>query len=132
MSVVSLNALSLCCTLHRCEPTAWCGYFLEIVYDVHACNMCDVKTERWRHFIFASRKYELSPPFSFHNVTQVTRANVIHNLVEISTPSSWFAPDAQFSRCFLFRPFSQFSRKNNPFAQSQRFGEDIHVGSITV
>ena len=41
--------------------------------------------------IFVSRSYELTPPFGF-DVTQVTRANVIHNLVEISTPASRFAP----------------------------------------
>ena len=61
-------------------------------YILLACNLCDVKNERWRQLIFASRKYELSPSFSFDNVTYVTRANVIHNLVEISTPASRFAP----------------------------------------
>jgi len=56
--------------------------------------LCDVvKTERWGQLIFASHKYELSPPFGFDNVTQVnTRANVIHSLVEVSTPTSRFAP----------------------------------------
>jgi len=41
---------------HRCELTCRCGYFHEIVYDVRACNLCDVvKTEQWRQLIFASR-----------------------------------------------------------------------------
>jgi len=39
----------------------------------------------------SSRKYELSPPLSF-DITQVTRANVTHTLVEIYTPASRFAP----------------------------------------
>ena len=63
------------------------------MYDVFARNLCDVvKTERWGQLIFASRKYALSPAFGFYNVTQVTRVNVIHNLVEISTPASGFTP----------------------------------------
>jgi len=47
-------------------------------------STCNVKTERWRQLIFAS-------PFSF-DITQVTRKNVIHNLVEISTPASRLVP----------------------------------------
>jgi len=69
---------------HRCESTCRCEYFHGFVYDVSACNLFDgVNTERWRQLIFAWSKYELSPPCSFH---------VIHNLVEISTPASYFAP----------------------------------------
>jgi len=60
---------------HQCEPTCRCGY------DVHACNLCDVKLN-------GGDTYE----FSFDNVTQVTCTNVLHNLVEISTPASRFAP----------------------------------------
>ena len=89
-------------SLHRCEPTCRCGYFHEIVFDVRACNLCDVvKTERWRQLIFASRKYELSPLFSFDNVTHVTRTNFIQNLVEISTSVSRFAPVIMIT-CFDF------------------------------
>jgi len=47
-------------------------------------------------------KYELSPPFSF-DVTQVTRENVIHNLVEISTPASRFAPVMILQKYAAFR-----------------------------
>jgi len=61
---VSLFADGMHASNHWCKPTCRCGYFYEIVYDVRACNMCDVKTELWIQLIFASRKYELSPPFS--------------------------------------------------------------------
>jgi len=75
--------------LYRCKPTCRCGYSHEIVYDVRACNMCDVKTERWRQLIFE---------FSF-DVTHVTHVIVINNLVEMSTPASRFAPVTYISSC---------------------------------
>ena len=81
-----------CLQPHRCKPTCRCGYCHEIVCDAPACNLSDVKTEQWRQLIFASRKYELSSPFSFDNNTQATHANIIHNIAEISTPANWFAP----------------------------------------
>ena len=72
---------------HRYKPTCWCGYFHVILYDVCACNLCDVvKTEWCGQLIFASRKYELSTPFSFDNVTQITRANVIQNHAHLLIP----------------------------------------------
>ena len=57
---------------HRCEPTSRLGFFHEIVYDVHTCNLCVVV-----------KTYELSPTLSFDNVTKVTRSNVIHNLAPV-------------------------------------------------
>ena len=71
----------------RCEPT--CGYFHEIVYDVCVCNLFDVvKIERWRQLIFVWRKYELSAPFGFDNVTHVTHERHTQSRGNIHTDKS--------------------------------------------
>ena len=50
------NEAEICAEGHEYEPTCRWGYFHEIVYDIHVCNMWDrVKTERWRQLIFVSR-----------------------------------------------------------------------------
>jgi len=74
-----------------------------------ACVTCvDVKTERWRQLIFASRKYELSPAFSFDNVTHVTRTQIIHSLVEISSPAIQLAPVVICGK--NFNPIASFAK----------------------
>jgi len=68
--------------------------------------------------ISTRRKYELSPPFSY-DVTQVTRASVIHNLVEISTPASRFAPVTKGSKPFqlgLYQSNIELTTSLNPLA----------------